>query len=249
MFKYEMHLHSSQGSKCAITEGKDYVDFYIANGYSGAVITDHFFHGNTRPERDLPWHQFMDEFLQGYYDMKKASEGKDFDVFFGIEEAFAASDEYLIYGLEPEWFIDHPEIKDMTRADRVEFLTLVKQSGAFIIQAHPFRFRDYFKADHFIIASSFVDGYEVFNSANLPEHNKLALDFAMGTGKIMTSGTDRHKAAPFAAPLGGIELPEKVHSMAELIEALKARKAIPMGIETIKELPDDIEPALPPVLI
>ena len=83
MYKYELHLHSCQGSKCGVSEGKEYVDFYIKNGYSGAVLTDHFFHGNTRPDRNLPWAQYMDEYLSGYYDMKRAAEGKDFEVFFG----------------------------------------------------------------------------------------------------------------------------------------------------------------------
>ena len=113
MFKYEMHLHTRQGSKCAASEGKEYVEFYRSLGYTGMVVTDHFFHGNTRPDRKLPWHQYMEEFLGGYSDAKEAAEGKDFDVFFGVEELFDCLDEYLIYGLEPEWFISHPEIKDM----------------------------------------------------------------------------------------------------------------------------------------
>ena len=246
MFKYELHLHSSQGSKCGHSEGKDYVDFYMGMGYSGAVLTDHFFHGNTRPDRNLPWSQYMEEYLSGYYDMKKAAEGKDFEVFFGVEELFDTWDEYLIYGLEPEWFISHPELRDMKR---IEFLTLAKECGAFIIQAHPYRFRQYFKCDHLTVAQSLVDGYEVFNSCNTPEHNKLALMLAESDKKIMVGGSDRHKAEDYIEVPGGIILPKKVHSIGELIEAVKSEKPTVMGLETLSQISSNIEPDLPVTFI
>lgn len=249
MFKYELHLHTSQGSKCGATEGKDYVDFYIDLGYSGAVVTDHFFHGNTRPERDLSWGEYMDEFLSGYYDMKKAAEGKDFEVFFGVEECFDAWDEYLIYGLEPEWFISHPEFRDMKKSERVKFLTMAKESGAFIIQAHPYRYRDYMKCDSHIIFHSLVDGYEVFNSCNFPEHNKLALRFAQSGDKIMTGGSDRHKAADYIDTPSGIILPNKVHTIHELIDGIKSKQGIVMGIETLDSVSENVEPARPVTFI
>jgi len=243
MFKYELHLHSSQGSKCGHSEGKEYVDFYMDMGYAGAVVTDHFFHGNTRPDRALPWAEYMEEYLSGYYDMKEAAEGKDFQVFFGVEERFDTCDEYLIYGLEPEWFIAHPELREL---ERIEYLTLAKESGAFIIQAHPYRYRDYYaKYDHFTIASSLVDAYEVFNSCNPPEHNKLALMLAEKEGKIMLGGSDRHKAENYIDVHGGIVIPNKVYSMAELICAIKSGSAQVLGIETLEEVDPNLSPALP----
>lgn len=246
MSNYELHLHTCQGSKCGISEGKDYVDFYINNGYSGAVVTDHFYHGNTRPDRKLPWTQYMDEYLSGYYDMKNAAEGKDFEVFFGVEELFDTWDEYLVYGLEPEWFISRPELRDMKR---VEFLTLAKKSGAFIIQAHPYRYRGYFKCDHLTVSSSLVDGYEVFNSCNTPEHNKLALMLAEKENKIMVGGSDRHKAENYIEIQGGISLKEKVHSISELINAVKAGNSSVMGIETLDSASNNITPDLPVIFI
>lgn len=249
MYKYELHLHTCQGSKCGVSEGKEYVDFYIDMGYSGAVVTDHFFHGNTRPERDLPWKQYMEEFLSGYYDMKKAAEGKDFDVFFGVEECFDAWDEYLIYGLEPEWYIAHPEIKDMKKSERVKFLTMARESGAFIIQAHPYRFRDYMKFDRHVISRSLVDAYEVLNTANIPEHNKLALMLAEKDNKIMVGGTDRHRGLNSSSISGGIILPNRVRSMDELITALKGRNAKVLGLETLDGVEENISPVHPVTFI
>ena len=47
MYKYELHMHTKEGSACGKTSGADMVDFYIENGYAGMVVTDHFYHGNT----------------------------------------------------------------------------------------------------------------------------------------------------------------------------------------------------------
>ena len=247
MFKYEMHLHTRQGSKCSASEGKEYVEFYRSLGYTGMVVTDHFFHGNTRPDRKLPWHQYMEEYLGGYYDAKEAAEGKDFDVFFGVEELFDYVDEYLIYGLEPEWFISHPEIKDMKTSERAEYLGMARESGAFIIQAHPFRYRaSYYTRDRHVVAPSLVDGYEIFNSCNEPEHNKLAVLFAEGEkDKVVISGSDRHKAEDYISTPGGIILPERVGNIHELIDTLKQGKHTLMGIETMDNIGNDVTPALP----
>lgn len=243
MFKYELHLHTAQGSKCGHSEGKEYVDFYKELGYAGAVVTDHFYHGNTRPERDLPWEQYMEEYLSGYYDMKKAAEGKDFQVFFGVEERFDTWDEYLIYGLEPEWYISHPELRNM---ERTKYLKLAKESGAFIIQAHPYRYRDYYaKYDCFTISSSLVDAYEVFNSCNPPEQNKLALMLAKKEGKPMVGGSDRHKASDYIDLPSGIILPQRADSIGALIEAIRGGDYTIPGLESLNEVDEGITPVLP----
>ena len=246
MFKYELHLHSLQGSKCGVSDGRDYVDFHIKNGYSGAVLTDHFFHGNTRPDRSLPWSQYMEEYLSGYYDMKAAAEGKDFEVFFGVEELFDTWDEYLIYGLEPEWYISRPELRDMKR---VEFLTLARESGAFIIQAHPYRYRHYFKCDHLTVCPSLVDGFEVYNACNTPEHNKLALMAAQKYNMLMTGGSDRHKASDYIELPSGVEIEKKVHSIHELIEEIKCQRSKVVGIECLDSVSEELTPDLPVVFI
>ena len=59
MYKYELHLHTKEASACARASGAEMVDFYIQNGYQGMVVTDHFYHGNTAIDRDLPWEDFI----------------------------------------------------------------------------------------------------------------------------------------------------------------------------------------------
>ena len=43
---YETHLHTSEGSACGRSKAADIVHAYKAAGYTGIIITDHFFYGN-----------------------------------------------------------------------------------------------------------------------------------------------------------------------------------------------------------
>ncbi|MBO4406908.1 MAG: hypothetical protein J5849_04340, partial [Clostridia bacterium] len=72
MYRYETHLHTVESSACGVTPGREYPAIFKARGYDGIFITDHFFHGNTRPARDLPWPDYVDGYMRGYEEAKKA---------------------------------------------------------------------------------------------------------------------------------------------------------------------------------
>ena len=57
MYKYELHCHTSESSRCGQTSASDMADFYKKAGYTGLVITDHFLNGNTTVPKDLPWEE------------------------------------------------------------------------------------------------------------------------------------------------------------------------------------------------
>ena len=59
MYKYEIHLHTNNCSACAISSPEEMVDIAAEKGYSGIVITNHFYHGNTGVDRNLPWEEFV----------------------------------------------------------------------------------------------------------------------------------------------------------------------------------------------
>ena len=54
-FRYETHLHTIEGSACAVSKAVDYIEVYKRIGYSGIFVTNHFFGGNTCVLRNLPW--------------------------------------------------------------------------------------------------------------------------------------------------------------------------------------------------
>ena len=107
-YLYETHLHTAGVSKCASSRGAEYIAGYIDKGYSGIIITDHFFNANCALSRKLPWHEWVSRFYHGYEDAKEEGDRRGLDVFFGWEETFDGCDDYLVYGLDKKWLMEHP---------------------------------------------------------------------------------------------------------------------------------------------
>ena len=78
-FRYELHCHTALSSLCASATAEQLVELYIANGYSGVFVTDHFLNGNTCVNRDLPdgsYEERIDAFARGYRAVKSAAGDK-----------------------------------------------------------------------------------------------------------------------------------------------------------------------------
>lgn len=198
-YKYETHLHTSQASACASASGDDYIEKYIQAGYAGIIVTDHFFQGNTcvpNHEQET-WENRVNQYCSGYEKaLKKAKElnianktvGTDdeFKVFFGLEQNFRG-DEYLIYGLDKNWLLAHPEIELMSHK---ELFKAVNSQKGLMIQAHPFRFRDYIPSLSIHLRD--IHGIEALNLGNKPEENVLAEQLAKLHNLPITAGSDIH---------------------------------------------------------
>ena len=109
-YLYETHLHTDQGSACGHNTGAEMAAACKAFGYTGIFVTDHNWGGNTCISRELPWHEWMNSYAQGYEDAKAFGDANDLDVFFGMETGFDGT-EFLILGLTPEWFAGNEAIR------------------------------------------------------------------------------------------------------------------------------------------
>lgn len=185
-FLYETHLHTRTASACAATAGADYIDKYLELGYSGIIVTDHFYHGNCAVDRQLPWEEFINEYCRGYEEAKAEGDKKGLSVFFGIEENFDG-DEYLIYGIDKEWLIKHPQ---MLKWSHNELFEAVHDAGGLVVQAHPFRQRNYLSKIN--IHPETVDAMEAANKGNTLDTNQLAYEYCRIHGIAMTAGNDMH---------------------------------------------------------
>ena len=107
-FLYETHLHTCQGSACGTSTGKEHARYYKEIGYQGIIVTDHFFGGNTAVPRQLPWKERVEWFCSGYEDALAEGQKLGLDVFFGWEQNYDL-DEYLIYGVDKQYLLDHPK--------------------------------------------------------------------------------------------------------------------------------------------
>ena len=216
-YLYETHLHTAGVSRCAISKGSDYIAGYMEMGYSGIIVTDHFFNGNTALPRKLPWNEWVNRFYHGYEEAKEEGDRRGFDVFFGWEETFDGCDDYLVYGLDKSWLLAHPEVRSWTRGEQYK---AVKEAGGCVVQAHPFRQRFYIP--RIILSPYCVDGVEAANGGHEDvSYDALAYRYANKIGKTVTSGTDIHDASSiYYGELFGVYFNEKLNSIDDYVKRI-----------------------------
>ncbi len=216
-FLYETHMHTCQGSACGVSTGREHIRRHVEAGYTGIIITDHFFGGNTAAPRTGKWTDRVRAFTEGYRDALEEGERQGLQVFFGWEQCYG-DDEYLVYGLDEAWLLEHPEIEHCSRGEQ---LRLVHEGGGCVVQAHPFRWRPRYM--HTIrVGRLFCDAVEVVNGGNPPVQDIYAMAYARQHHLVMTAGSDNHNSWPRSGevPLFGVVTQEKlgdVHDYVRLI--------------------------------
>ena len=187
MMRWETHLHTKEGSACASASAAEMARGCKAAGYDGMFVTDHFYHGNTCVDRDLPWEEWVRQFSLGYYHAKEEGERIGLRAGFGWEYSWDGND-FLTYGLSPEWLSAHPEVITVTP---FEYLKLIREAGGCIVHAHSFRQAWY--VGMIKLLPDLVDAVEVYNGGNQEEiFNERALWYAESFHLPQTSGSDTH---------------------------------------------------------
>ena len=225
MYLYETHLHTCQASACGRSTGAEHARFYKDIGFQGIIVTDHFFGGNTCVPRNLPWKERVDMFCSGYEDALIQGQKCGLDVFFGWEQGYG-DDEYLVYGLDKQWLLNHPEVETWTRREQLEG---VHRYGGCVIQAHPFRTRNYIR--HVRLGYRYCDGVEAANAGNGALNDAYALRYARHFNLPMTAGSDNHHSCAGTENAGrimGIELHQKLGSIHDLVEIIL--KKLPISL-------------------
>ena len=216
MYKYEMHCHTLEASKCGTISGADMADFYKSQGYSGIVISDHFFNGNTAIPSNLPWEERVNRFCTGYETAKKRGDEIGLSVFFAWESSYAGTD-FLTYGLDKKWLLEH---KYCHLLPARQYIELAASSGGYIAQAHPFREAGYI--DMIRLMPREVDAVETVNACRTDFENGMADHYAESYGITKICGSDNHigKIARIAA----LELDFEAKDISEIIDAIKSGK-------------------------
>ena len=213
-YRYETHLHTCQGSACASATGGEMARVHKNAGYSGIFITDHFFNGNTAVPEGLPWRQRVELFCRGYEEALEVGTEIGLQVFFGFEYNYHGA-EFLVYDLDKKWLLEHEDIHLLSPR---KALAMMHEDGAFIVQAHPFRERNYI--DHFQLFPRDIDAVEAINAANAPGENERAFQFAKMFDLPVTSGSDSHHVNLLYG--GGVETPEKMKNPADYLHWMRS---------------------------
>ncbi len=213
LFKYETHAHTSEVSKCSKITAAELVRYYKKSGFSGVCITDHFLNGNTLVPYDLPWEGQINFFCRGYEKAFKEGQKIGIDVFFGWEYSYRGTD-FLTYGLDKEWLLNHPEIMTFNTN---EYLDFVHESGGFIVHAHPFREADYI--DMIRLLPRKVDAVEVLNACRLDFENEYAYEYANKYNLLKVAGTDNHVG--YRDKICGIQVTKPFKHINDMVNAIK----------------------------
>ena len=217
-YLYETHMHTAEVSACAVSGAAEQIQAYKNRGYSGVIITDHFFNGNSVIPAFYRWKKKISLFVSGYEKAKAEGDICGLDVFFGWEYSIEGSD-FLTYGLTPDFLLEYPGLDKLRIND---YSALIRASGGFIVQAHPFREAWYIK-NQLPVAPYLLDGVEVFNASMPREVNQKALAFAERHSLPMQAGSDSHNVElPFSS---GIALDNKAGDIFDIIGAVKSGAA------------------------
>lgn len=216
MYKYELHAHTSECDKVAALSGAELVRWYADKGYSGIVITDHYFSiffDWFRDELTGKSHrQIISRWLRGYESARNEGEKIGFTVLPGAELRMDGTiNDYLIYGLEEKDLFDLPLLNRMKNLDEV--LDILPERTC-VVQAHPFR------NNMTVCDPQRLFGIEVYNAGTETFRNQMAKSFAGHYQKAMTSGSDCHGEA--AVGKGGIITDSPICAPADLVRILRS---------------------------
>ena len=213
MYRYETHLHTSIASACSRFTPEEIVEKYVRLGYAGVFVTDHYLRGNSSVPKDLPYEERVKRYFDGYRAVKKCAEGSGLSVFCGVEISHWGTD-FLFYGLDEKWYQDNPEI--MTESPK-EMCIRARRAGALVIQAHPYRQRDYI--DHIRLFPTEVEGIEVINATEGERSNDLAKRLAVAYDLNVSAGSDIHHQGQDW--LAGMEFSTKLKSEEDFMERIR----------------------------
>ncbi len=187
-FRIEAHAHTSPASRCSDISPEELVERYTARHCNAVVLTNHFAVAHSH-DGDL--REMADRCIGDYETAKKLGEKAGLRVLLGAEYRFTEnSNDYLVYGIEPDDLYRSMPLLDGTLAD---FRAAFCNHGHYVLlQAHPFR--DGMQT----MDPALLDGIEVFNMH--PGHNSRVAQAARWVAEtvppdrpfLTVCGTDYH---------------------------------------------------------
>jgi len=192
--KIDLHVHSFECSRCAISTEKEQIEAAIARGLDGIAFTDH---NNQRTQTYL-------EHLNEKY--------APFKIFTGTEiNPIDTGEDVLVLGV--------PDLEKMNDYvwEYAELFEYVRERGGFIALAHPFRYEPQVQTN----VSAFVPDAMEIRSTNVHPHNTSkiqALADKLGVRTIATSDSHHKKNIGQHCVI----FQNKIYSDAELVRELKA---------------------------
>ena len=207
-------MHTLPVSRCARYNVRENLKFYKSLGYDGIFITNHFLDGNINIDKSLPYEEKVKFYFSDYHEALALSDEIGIKIFLGVEISYRGTD-FLIYGLDEEWYLSHPEIMDMKKSEELPYLA---SHGALVVQAHPYRQDRHI--DHIRLFPHCIEGVETINACRTELENRMADIFADSYGFVKTAGSDNHIASRLNH-LAGMESETPLVNEADFIKRVR----------------------------
>ena len=207
-------MHTLPVSRCARYNVRENLEFYKSLGYDGIFITNHFLDGNINIDKSLPYEEKVEFYFSDYHEALALSDEIGIKIFLGVEISYRGTD-FLIYGLDEEWYLSHPEIMDMKKSEELPYLA---SHGALVVQAHPYRQDRHI--DHIRLFPHCIEGVETINACRTELENRMADIFADSYGFVKTAGSDNHIASRLNH-LAGMESETPLVNEADFIKRVR----------------------------
>ena len=212
-YKYEMHLHTKEASRCGRSSAVEMVRHFKERGYTGIFVTDHFIgYGSSFAEENMPWEEQVEMLVRGYRAAKEEGDRVGLDVFFGFEKAYNEC-HLLTYNLDGEWILKN---RDIVTIGAKEYCEIIHAAGGFIVHAHPFRCI----GSPVLLVPEGVDAIEVKNACNCDEANRRGALYRDMLNLPPTGGSDIHITTQ--ARRFGIETDRRIGCGADYLSILKS---------------------------
>lgn len=216
MYRYDTHVHTAPASRCGHAGVEETLLFYRDLGFDGIFLTNHFVDGNCAAPKTDPYEKQLDFFFADYQNALVLGKEIGIRAFLGVEITCDGTD-FLIYGLSPDFYYAHPELLSMKKSEELPFL---RENGALVIHAHPFREAGYI--DHIRLFPRCVDGVETLNASRDDFCNRMAEIYAREYGlTCQTAGSDNHAAGQIQR-IAGMEFDTPLADEADFIARVRA---------------------------
>ncbi len=219
----DLHAHSAL-SRCCKIDGKDVLLVAKENGMDGIVLTNHYDRSYLINDDKI---EYAKRYIAEFYYVREWALKLGVEAYFGVEITMAKHNNVhvLLYGVEPEFLLEYPDLYDYELMDLYE---LAHEYNSILVQAHPLR-----NNCDVLLDLKYLDGIEA-NCHTIYEgpHLQTVSNIASENKKILTCGGDFHNDAPRAKC--GVYLPDELNCMMDIVNYLKYTNEIKLCVQNGK---------------
>ena len=219
----DMHAHTSGISRCCRTDADGVLRAAKDAGIDGLILCNHYDAGYVDDSGPAA---FAEKYIAEYYHTAMVAAEMGMRLYFGVEVTARkhGGAHILVYGMEPSFVLEHPDIYDYTIAEIQE---AVHAKGGLVVQAHPFR------SNGHVLDTAYLDGVEI-NCHPLYDatHCERMQEIAHEAKIIVTCGGDYH--ADTYRAVCGTHFPDEALRYCDLIDHLKNSPEIKMHVHELR---------------